>query len=281
MKNSTFLLVLNHETDDLFIEELANALVPLQAHLSCFLMSPGVELPAMVSGWPPYGGVEISEDWKALLDEALDMQKNRIADIEKVLARTGVSGDVQAVLYRSAETSDYIARRARLCDLSVFAPNLNNTPQFMNEAARGVLYKSSSGLLLNGMPSSDFGRVVIAWDSSYAAAAAVRAALPYLKAADEVTIACFDLRASEETGGADPGTDVAAWLSHHGCEVVLSQYPSGGREIGQCIQDRARELGADLVVMGAYGHSRLLQTVFGGTTKTMFEQTELPVLMAH
>ncbi|MFC6582283.1 universal stress protein [Sulfitobacter aestuariivivens] len=74
---------------------------------------------------------------------------------------------------------------------------------------------------------------------------------------------------------------MAKWLSHHGCNVTVSQFPSGGREVGQAIQDRATELGADLVVMGAYGHARMIQTVLGGTTRTMMEQTDLPLMLAH
>ncbi|MFY0312091.1 universal stress protein, partial [Leisingera sp. D0M16] len=91
----------------------------------------------------------------------------------------------------------------------------------------------------------------------------------------------FDPDLTDERDGEDPGTDAAAWLSHHGCNVTVSQFPSGGRDVGPAIQDRAREAGADLVVMGAYGHSRLREAVFGGTTRTMIEQTELPVLFAH
>ena len=81
--------------------------------------------------------------------------------------------------------------------------------------------------------------------------------------------------------GQDPGTDVAAWLSHHGCLVTLSQYPSGGRSVADVIQDRAAEAGSDLIVMGAYGQARMIQTVLGGTTRSMVEQTKLPVFLAH
>ena len=280
-EHSTILAVLNHQTESHFIEDMANSLLPQNMHMTCFLMSPGVDLPATIYGVPPYGNVEISNEWKRRVDEALAVQKNRVDEIEQILARTGVSGDVQARLCNASETRDHIAIRARVSDLTVLAPSLRETPQFMNDAAHGVLFGSTSGMMVNGLPSSEFGRILVAWDSSKAAAAAVRVAMPFLKHASEVRVACFDPVAAAELGGADPGTDVSRWLSHHGCNVVLSQYPSGGQEIGQCIQDRAREFGADLVVMGAYGHSRLLQAVFGGTTRSMLEQQELAVLMAH
>ena len=281
MKNSTILLVINNNTSDQYIEGLAQDCREYDIHLTCFLMSAGVASPPMIYGTPLYGTIDIADNWTHLLDEAVRVQKERVDEIETVLARAGGSADVQSMLCAPDHASEYIARRARVCDLALLAPNLRDTPHFFNEAAHGVLFKSPIGLLMNASPVLKVKRALIAWDSSPAAAAAVHAALPYLKESDEVNIACFDPVTSQDKAGVDPGTDLAAWLSHHGCHVVLSQDPSGGKEIGKCIQDRAKEVGADLVVLGAYGHSRLVQAVLGGTTRSMLEQTELPVVMGH
>jgi nucleotide-binding universal stress UspA family protein len=110
--------------------------------------------------------------------------------------------------------------------------------------------------------------VFLASDSSEGAASAAHAALPYLKAAKEVVVGCIGPVMTNERDGQDPGTDVASWLSHHGCKVTVSQFPSGGRDIGRCVLARAQEIGADLVIMG-------------GTTRSMIEQTNLPVFLAH
>jgi nucleotide-binding universal stress UspA family protein len=110
--------------------------------------------------------------------------------------------------------------------------------------------------------------VFLASDSSEGAASAAHAALPYLKAAKEVVVGCIGPVMTNERDGQDPGTDVAGWLSHHGCKVTVSQFPSGGRDIGRCVLARAQEIGADLVIMG-------------GTTRSMIEQTNLPVFLAH
>lgn len=281
MKNRTILLVVNAETPGQYIEQVAQDCREYENHLSCFLMCAGVTTPPMIYGTPLYGTIDMADNWTQLLNEAVQAQKARAEEIEVVLSRTGSSADVQSMLCTPAHTSDCIARRARVCDLAVLAPNLRETPHFFNEAAHGVLFKSPIGLLVNGSPTSKATRALIAWDSSGAAAASVHIALPYLKETEEVNIVCFDPITTPDHAGADPGTDLAAWLSHHGCNVVLSQDPSGGKEIGKCIQARAKETGADLVVLGAYGHSRLVEAVLGGTTRTMLEQTELPVLMAH
>ena len=94
-------------------------------------------------------------------------------------------------------------------------------------------------------------------------------------------IVCYDVPTTAGGQRIEPGREAAVWLSQHGCKVTLNQMPSGGREIGACILTHAREIGADLIVAGAYGHSRLQQAVFGGTSRTLIEQTDLEVLMAH
>jgi nucleotide-binding universal stress UspA family protein len=102
-----------------------------------------------------------------------------------------------------------------------------------------------------------------------------------LRQADEVLVATIDPIMSEFRDGEDPGVDVAKWLTHHGCKVDVQQYPSGGHDIGDCILDHSKEYGADLIVMGSYGHSRTRQAVFGGTTRTLIEQTDQAVFLAH
>ncbi|NKB26643.1 MAG: hypothetical protein GKR99_03365 [Rhodobacteraceae bacterium] len=102
-----------------------------------------------------------------------------------------------------------------------------------------------------------------------------------LRTAQEVVIAIFDPVMTEYADGEDPGADVARWLSHHGCKVLVQQLPSGGKDIGEAMILRAREVGADLIVMGAYGRSRLRQNILGGTTTRLIDQSDLPGFMAH
>lgn len=281
MKNNTILLMLNGETDDQYIEAVAQASIDFNLHVSFFLMSSGVAVPPMIYGASLYGTIDVADNWQHLMNEALAAQAKRVEEIEGILARVGCSADVQAMLCSHAGVSDHVAWRARVSDLAVLAPNMRKTLKIFNEAAYGVLFKSPIGLMVNALPTIQPKRVLIPWDSSYAVSTAVHAAMPYLKTAEDVNIVCFDPETALHKAGADPGADVAAWLSHHGCRVSVSQDPSGGNEIAHCIQDRALELGVELVVLGAYGHSRLIQAVLGGTTRAMLEQTDLPILMAH
>ena len=74
---------------------------------------------------------------------------------------------------------------------------------------------------------------------------------------------------------------VRDYLARHGVNVVVDQLPSGGRRVQDVLNSHALEVGADLIVMGAYGHSRLRERVFGGVTQSMLEECEVPVLIAR
>lgn len=230
---------------------------------------------------PPYGAIDIADNWGDIVADAQTSQKSRINAIEQLLARSGAAGDVIGALSVVTEVKHHVARVARVSDEAILASNLRDTPEHLREVASGVLFHSPIGLQINASSNQKYDRVFVAWDSSEAASAAVHVALPYLKAASEVIIGSIDPVMTAERDGQDPGTDLAAWLSHHGCAVTVSQFPSGGRAIDTCIRDRADEVGADIVVMGAYGHARMVQALLGGTTRSMMEQTDLAVLMAH
>lgn len=281
MQRTTTLFVIDQDTPDEAISAQAEAAVETETHLSCLLLARTPTLPIGSFGALPYGSIDIPDHWADTLNQTRRAQSERRDDIDTLLSRSGTFGSVQSVMCVTSELSAAVARQARVSDVACLAPNLRDAPEIEREAAYGVLFQSPAGLMLNGSPSSHRAKVFVAWNSSAAAARAAHVALPYLKGADEVVIGCFDPVTSPDQDGADPGTDIASWLSHHGCHVTLTQYPSGGQEIGKCIQDRAVEAGADLVVMGAYGHARMIQAVFGGTTRTMMAQTRLPVLMAH
>lgn len=281
MTNTTTLLVIDTDTPDKVIADHAEAALQNEAHLSCLMLGQAPFMPVYAYGTPPYGGMNIPDDWGLALNEVRGSLASREKQIESLLAKSGVSAEIHSLLCAAIDIKNVVARHARVCDIAHIAPNLRDKPVIFREVAYGVLFKSPIGVIINGKPSKPVDQVFVAWNSSGAAAKAVHVALPYLISAKQVTIACFDPDSALEKDGADPGTDVAAWLSHHGCHVTVLQLPTTGREVAQCILDRAEEQGADLVVLGAYGHARMMQAVFGGTTRTMIEQTDLPILLAH
>lgn len=281
MTGQTSLFLIDADTPDPVIMEAAEISARKESHLSCLLIGPGPVLPMYAYGAPPYGSMSVPDNWGEIVAGAQEAQSDRIDAIEALLAKSGSSGDVRSVLCATADIRRWVARSACVSDVAYLASNLRDTPDVFREAAYGVLFHSPIGLLVNDATFARAERVFVAWNSGREAACAVHAALPHLRAAKEVVIGCIDPVMTQQDDGQDPGTDVAAWLSHHGCSVTVSQYPSGGKDVAECILDRAREVGADLVVMGAYGHARMVQAVFGGTTRSMLEQTDMRVLLAH
>lgn len=278
MENTTTLMVIDPDTTDAILSPLMETACDNATHLNILILSGAPALPVYAYGTPPYGGMNIPDDWGAALNTSRKALVQRKKAVEALLAKSGASGQLTPILCATMDVKNIVARHARVSDIvHVVTENID----IRREAANGVLFRSPVGLMLNGSPSTPKENVFVAWNASPAAAAAVHAALPYLCAAKSVTIGCFDPIADDAHEGADPGTDVAAWLSHHGCNVTVGQYPTGGKEVADCVTERASEIGADLVVMGAYGHARLIQTVFGGTTRSMMSQSDVPVLLAH
>ncbi|MEM6577188.1 MAG: universal stress protein [Pseudomonadota bacterium] len=281
MKHQTALYLMTTETTDHTLEEAAKQALANDTHLRCLLMLLAPAIPYNTYGGLPYAGTAGVEGWTVMVEEARSELATRATRLEQVLAEIGASGDIRPVLTSQMDISRYVAASARTVDIACLAPNLRQDNQIFREAVHAILFQSPVGVLLNVVKMKLPKRIFIAWNDSPAAATAVHAARPLLEGADDVIVGCFDPSTIFETDEAEPGVDLAAWLSHAGCKVTVSQYPSGGREIGDCILQHATETGSDLIVMGAYGHSRMRQAVFGGTTRTMLKETETPIFMAH
>ncbi len=121
-------------------------------------------------------------------------------------------------------------------------------------------------------------RVLVAWNGSPEAAKAVTAALPLLRGAEQVTLAV--LGHSADRLGESPGADIALYLARHGVNVEVLRRPEP-EDPGRALLSLAADFNVDLLVMGAYGHSRFRELMLGGATRTVLATATLPVLMAH
>lgn len=123
-------------------------------------------------------------------------------------------------------------------------------------------------------------RVLLAWNQSTEALAAVKRALPLLKQADLVDVVVVDppARGPERS---DPGGMLCQYLVRHGVKAQVSVLARTMPKISEVLARHALEEGCDMMVMGAYGHSRLREAVLGGATRAVLETTVIPVLMAH
>jgi len=284
MKNASVLVLAGPSAKAKDLDPILQSAATQRTHLSFLVLGPLPRQPVYGYGMAPYGMPVVSESLQEEIEAAKAQSDEKAGAIRKRLGEAGTDGDVDVLGCDPLVLPSIVGQRAATCDVALISQDLRADDAMFRGAVHGALFQSPVGVILNpGFSGSVIApdHVFVAWNTGLPAARAVHAALPLLKEASEVTIGVFDPDTSPGGDGENPGSDVARWLSHHGCKVNLQQYPSGGEEIGVCIKRRATEAGAGLVVMGAYGHSRMRQAVFGGTTRSMVEQTDMPVLLAH
>src|SRR5580704_1585214 len=128
---------------------------------------------------------------------------------------------------------------------------------------------------------SGIHRILVAWNATRESIRAVADALPLLVKAKAVQVLVVDHERNQAGHGQEPGADIARHLTRHGAQVEVQRLSSGGKDVGQLLLSQAAAFGADLLVMGAYGHSQLREWMFGGVTRTVLYQAALPVLLSR
>ncbi len=122
-------------------------------------------------------------------------------------------------------------------------------------------------------------RILVAWNAGREATRAVTDAIPLLRLAHTVHVMAVNPERGEH--GNVPGADIGLYLARHGVRVEVRTDHGAEIDVGNELLSRAADLDADLIVMGAYGHSRLKEWVLGGATRTILESMTAPVLMSH
>lgn len=249
-----------------------------EAHLSVLVMA--------LSPAPPTGefAAMVSDGW--IRERQADQKRiaERCAAVTELLGTSAVSADVSSSYPEFAWADEIVGRRARYADLTLVGPSLLADDRLGGKALEGALFLSGQPVLV--VPAGTAAtlsprRVMVAWDAGMEASRALHASLGLLREADEVRLALVDPIAGEDGHGDEPGADAAAYLARHGATVSVDRLASGGRPIATTLREHATDMAADLVVMGAYGHSRLRERIFGGTTRSMLEDSAVPLLIAH
>jgi nucleotide-binding universal stress UspA family protein len=124
-------------------------------------------------------------------------------------------------------------------------------------------------------------RILVGWNARRESIRAVADALPLLVRAEAVEVLVIDHERHASGHGQEPGADIARHLARHGVHVEVRRLSSDGEEVGHLLLSQAAAFAADLVVMGAYGHSHLSEWMFGGVTRTVLREAGLPVLMSR
>lgn len=213
----------------------------------------------------PMGGSYIAAD---ALQQALEQDDVQAAELTARLARDDVPFDV---IRSEEEPVDAILAAARLADVIVTSHGTPMAGELALNARCPVLVTPRDAAAT--LPP----RVAcVAWDGGTEGAVALKSAIPLLGRAGQVHVLTVT-----EASGDFPATDALRYLSRHGVSAELTEL-SRGSSIEETLSGAVSSLGADLLVMGAYGHSRMREYLFGGVTRYFLEQPGGPtLLLAH
>jgi nucleotide-binding universal stress UspA family protein len=202
------------------------------------------------------------------------------AQFENIVRRCGIRSEWRSLPYLSSE----VGVHAYYADLVVIARPESAGP------STGPPGLAESLVLSSGRPIimfpargtvSQVRRILVAWNATRESIRAVADALPLLVKAKAVQVLVVDHERNRAGHGQDPGADIARHLARHGAHVEVLRLSSEGEEVGRLLLSKAAAFGADLLVMGAYGHSHLREWMFGGVTRTVLYEAVLPVLISR
>ncbi len=237
---------------------------------------------ADIGGWlaPPTAYAMSAEAVQLLVD--LDRERRTAARGQFDTAVAGLARSTWAELGGFATFPDF-GTRALYSDLLVLGqhePAAAIAPSMPSGFVESVLATSGKpALVLPYAGEFDFSRpatAVIAWKASAESARAVESALPLLSRAHRVHVLCWQEGAEASPIG---GADIGSYLQAHGVNAELHTAEKAPPQLGEVLLSRCTDLGADLLVMGCYGHSRAREIVLGGVTRTVLSSMTVPVLM--
>ena len=234
----------------------------------------------------PYGldmapAPELLAEWQAYLDGQMRKATQQFEEaarqrgVDKIEPRVAESHDLPALMLGARYADLVIIGQPDPAEKSGDAIHLSPAEVVLG-CPRPVLVVPYIGA------PPGFGKtVLIAWNGSREACRAVYDALPLLQKAARVIVMAVNPRSDGIEHGDLPGADLATYLAHHGVNVEVRADPGAVINVGEELLSRIADLNVDLLVMGAYGHSRAREWVFGGVTCTILNSMTVPVLMSH
>jgi nucleotide-binding universal stress UspA family protein len=265
------------------VERAVTLAAGLGAHVLGLTFELDIKLPVGLYAHPPeLGGILAAERRKSAANA-----RDLVAAFDDTCARLGAVGRGDTYEHviehcAPAEVAAVLVDHAKLRDLSIFPVNPEDEGQ--RSLVEGLIFASGRPVLLlpegaTRQLASTFNTVAVAWDHSRSATRAVADALPMLRGAKHVhVVTVVDEKRLHRAGS---GVELCKHLARHGVEVTFEQVEAKGRAIGDVLEAHASERNIDLLVMGAYGHSRLREFILGGATRRVLTRPFAWTLLSH
>ncbi len=246
-----------------------------EAHLTGVYLMSTWTIPAYVDAQIP---ADVLEQQAKRAESEADKAKQQF---ESRCEYYGVQAEWRSV---DGNPVEELVRNARYSDLVVLGQTERELPEFLELAfADRVALESGRPVLVVpsiGVKGYVIERILVAWSGSRESVRAVNDALPMLKRAKIVIVLTVNLPA-EERDNDIPGAAISLHLSRHGVNAQAESISNAEISIGDVLLSRSADKSADLIVMGAYGHSRFRELVLGGATRHLLNHMTVPVLFSH
>jgi nucleotide-binding universal stress UspA family protein len=233
---------------------------------------------------PLYGADVGFADMTEVLQSVKTQSANALEAFKACAAAQGVSAEARLMQGMSEEFPHDFAHAARHVDLAILGQPRDGDPLIGQYAlVERCLFASGRPVII--VPASPEklalkGTIVAAWDGSAEAARSINDAMTFLKPAARVVLLA-GVAAGEEESRAPSTDDMIAHLKRHGLKAEALSIEVNEGDVGRVLLTSAKELGADMMVMGAFHHSRWREFILGGVTLTVLEQATIPLFMAH
>ena len=233
-------------------------------------------VPISGTGYIP---AEVIESQQADNEAAAKSAVDRFAEATR---RAGLSAEPVSLTASLAGAGDQFARIARRFDLAVVGQAEPEASSIDEIVAETTLFESGRPVIMVPYIQKaplKLDNVMVCWDGSRQSARAIADAMPLLVKAGSVEIVII----TNERGKQDEieGADIGQHLARHGIEIDVHRITGGSIDVADALLSHAADSGADFMVMGGYGHSRLREFVLGGVTHSIFKSMTVPVLMSH
>ena len=251
----------------------------LDAHVSGLYVVPAVQV------YPSVGFEAAPQVFEGNRSYFKDHAATVRANFEQAMQREGVQFDIRVVDARTPLIADDVIVHGRSVDLIlVSATNPEEVTGVERDFVEQVIMSAGRPVVVlpaKGEAALDLDQIVLGWDGGREAARAAFDAMPLLRVAKLVRIVRADPQKDTALRGSVPGADLAETLARQGIKAETQGFPTDGYDDGQALMRCADDVGAGLIVMGAYGHSRLTEFIFGGATRYVLSRQNRPVLMSH
>jgi nucleotide-binding universal stress UspA family protein len=218
---------------------------------------------------------------EAINDERHRQAETFAAEFASRIRAAGLVCDIEIAHDGYAPVTQRFVQMSRLADVAVLEPN-NEILSLQKGLIEEVLIGSGRPVIVvprEWINKASPERILVAWDGSAKAARAIGDALPLLVQAREVEVVAVS-GDPDETKRID-GADIAPHLARHCPVVKVTQLLSSDGDIAAVLGDHAKMSRADLLVMGAYAHAKIMQVVFGGVTRSMIDDPPIPVYLSY